>query len=288
MQTAPSLHQVPLLGVGTIRYAVAGSGPPVVLLHGLGGSWPVWRPTIPVLALACSVYAPDLPGHGASDKPRMAHTLESGAAFTVGFMDALGLARATLVGNSLGGLLALATALEHPSRVAALVLASPAGLGRELARPLRWASAPLVGPLLAALEIGLSGGLLHQLFHRPGDIDRGLLKEILTNAAGPGVRRTVLSTLRHGVDLRGLRPGMVLLERMGQLRCPTLVVWGQEDRVIPVAHAHLVHKYLPGAQVHVLRECGHLPQMEKAPEFNGLVATFLRQALAASRERGPA
>jgi pimeloyl-ACP methyl ester carboxylesterase len=276
MQPAFKLHQVHLPGIGATSYAVAGSGPPVLLLHGLGATHAIWRLNVPSLASLCTVYAPDLPGHGDSARPRVPYTLDFGVRFTTAFMDAVGLSQVILVGSSLGGLLALATAVRHSDRVAALALASPAGLGRELARGMRWASVPVIGPLLAAVEMRFGPGLLPSLVHRPEALDPDMAAEIHQMASAPGVRGVVLSVVRHGVALGGLRPSLVQMEGFRRLSCPVLLVWGAEDRIIPVAHAYRAREARPETQVYVLPECGHLPQIEKAGEFNQRVSQFLQ------------
>lgn len=254
----------------------------MLLIHGLGASHAIWRLNVPSLASLGTVYAPDLPGHGDSARPRVPYTLDFGVRFTTAFMDSVGLPRAILVGNSLGGLLALATAARHPDRVAALALASPAGLGRELARAMRWASVPVIGPLLAAMEMRFGPGLLPSLVYRPETLDPEIAAEIHRMASAPGVRGVVLSALRHGVALGGLRPSLVQMEGFRRLSCPVLLVWGEDDRIIPVAHAYRAREARPDTLVYVLPECGHLPQIEKTAEFNQRVSHFLEQVSSSS------
>jgi len=275
MQTPSSFHDVTVPGIGRITYAQAGSGPPVLLLHGLGATHAIWRLNIPALAQDHTVYAPDLPGHGDSASPKLPYTLNFGVRFAAAFMDAAGLDKVALVGSSMGGLLALATAVRHPQRIQALALADPAGLGRELARPMRLASVPLIGPILAALEMRFRPGLLPSLFHHPDRIDPDMAAEINRMASAPGIRSTALNVLRHGVSLGGLKPSLVQLDGLRHLSCPVFIVWGAEDRIIPVAHTQLARQAMPSAQVHVLPECSHLPFIEKPQAFNSLLTNFL-------------
>ncbi|MBI4203271.1 MAG: alpha/beta fold hydrolase [Chloroflexi bacterium] len=275
MHSTPLQQRIHLPGIGAVAYARAGSGPPVLLLHGLGGDYAVWGMNLPALASAYTVYAPDLPGHGGSARTRAPYTLDFGVGFTIAFLDTLGLERVTLVGSSMGGLVALAAAIRYPERTHALALASPAGLGRELPRAMRLASIPIVGPLLAFLDMRLGPGLLPTLFHQPHLINPAMLQEIHRMASVPGVQRAAISILRQGVNLGGLRPDLVQLDGLHGFNRPVLVVWGQQDAVIPVSHAYRARAASPTAGVHILPGCGHLPQIEKAQEFNRLLLDFL-------------
>ncbi len=281
MQTPSSLHFVNVPGVGRIAYAQAGTGLPVLLLHGLGADHAIWRPTVAALSQRFTVYAPDLPGHGQSAHPKRAYTLDFGVAFAAALLDALRLEKAAVIGASMGGMLATALAVRHPQRVQALVLADPAGLGRELARPMRLATVPVIGPLLAFLDMRFGPGLIPSLVHRPERLEPGMAQEIYRMASAPGVRSAALNVLHQGVSPGGMKPALVQLEGFSGLTCPVLVLWGAEDKIIPVAHAELARKALPAAQVHVFLECGHLPFLEEAEASNRLVSAFLRDALAA-------
>ena len=280
MQPAVTHHFITLEGIGRVHYVTAGRGLPLVLLHGLGASVVAWRRNILPLSERYAVYAPDLPGHGESAKPDVAYDLEFGIRFVLRFLDALGLERVALAGNSMGGLLALAAALRQPDRMQALVLIDAAGLGRELSWPLRLASLPGIGGLLDALDIRSRRRFMRKVFYRPDLIEPAVYEELLRVRKLPGVRRAVLSSLRSGVNLQGLRPSLVLLHNSMHVPVPTMVVWGQEDRIIPVEHAHRFARQVPGARVCILPDCGHWPQMEQAEAFNQSVLSFLEHAVA--------
>lgn len=282
MQASAPLRYVLLPDVGRIAYAQAGAGPPLLLLHGLGADHAIWRPTVAALSERFTVYAPDLPGHGQSDHPKRAYTLDFGLAFATAFLDALGLERVGVIGASMGGMLATALAVRHPRRVQALVLADPAGLGRELARPMRLATVPVIGPLLALLDMRRGPGLIPSLVHRPERLEPGMAQEIYRMASAPGVRSAALNVLHQGVSPGGVKPSLVQLDGFSRLTCPVLVLWGAEDQIIPVAHAELARRALPSAQVHVLPDCGHLPFLEETEMSNRLVSDFLLSALAAA------
>ena len=257
------------------HYIAAGQGPPVVLLHGLGASVTTWSETIEPLAQRYAVYAMDIPGHGDSDKPDMDYTAEVGVSYLLNFLEALGLPQAALVGNSMGGFLALKTALEHPDRVSRLALVDSAGLGRELALFLRVASLPLLGELMDWQRSVGTRTIVRQVFAQRGYASPGLVEELSRTRSAPGAHRAELSALRDGVDLGGFRRRHILLERLPELRQPLLVVWGAQDRIIPVAHAYAAAQRLPSARLVVYQECGHWPQMERAEEFNRELAAFL-------------
>ena len=149
-----------------VRYVAAGAGPAVVLVHGLGATLSVWNENVPALAQDHAVYAMDLPGHGWSDKPDdIAYDPVSGARFLVRFMDALGIPRATLVGNSGGGLIAALCALDYPERVDRLVLVDPAGLGRSISGFLRASSVPVLGEVINTPLIVRRRNLVKSIFY---------------------------------------------------------------------------------------------------------------------------
>ena len=260
----------------------------MVLLHGLGASVVAWRYNVSALSERYSVYAPDLPGHGESAKPDIAYDLEAGVRFVLQFLDTLGLERVALVGNSIGGLVALASALRRPDRAQSLVLADTAGLGRELAWPILLAALPGIGSLLDALDVRSGLRFAPRIFHHPERVDPAVHEELMRLRKLPGVRRAVLSTMRSGVSLLGLRSSLLLLHH-GSVPVPTLVVWGQEDRIIPVRHARRVARQVPEVQVRILPDCGHWPQMEQAEAFNEAVMAFLEDAVVAKKEehKGP-
>ena len=268
---------VEVAGIGT-HYVVAGQGPPVVLIHGLGSSLATWQRTIEPLAERHTVYALDMPGHGDSEKPDVQYSLQAGVAYLADFLDALNVPRAALVGNSMGGLLSLGVALEHPERVTRLALVDAAGLGRELAFALRVASLPVVGELMRRGSVfGYARALMREASYE-GRITRSVLANAFRGARiAPEASRAELNALRNGVNFRGVRPGYVLLDRLPELQPPLLIVWGAQDKVLPVAHAYAAARRRPDAQVVVLEQCGHWPQLEQAEEFKRVLQAYLAE-----------
>ena len=268
---------IEVAGIGT-HYVVAGQGPPVVLVHGLGSSAATWQRTIEPLAERHTVYALDMPGHGDSEKPEVQYSLEAGIAYLSDFLDALDVPRAALVGNSMGGLLSLGMALERPERVTRLALVDAAGLGRELAIALRLASLPVVGELMRRGSVfGYARALMREASSE-GRITWSVMVDAFRGARiAPEASRAELNALRNGVNFRGVRPDYILLDRLPELQAPLLIIWGAQDKVFPVAHAYTAAVKHPSAQVEVLDRCGHWPQLEQAEEFNRILETYLAE-----------
>ncbi len=263
-----------------VRYVMEGQGPAVLLVHGLGASLAVWGENIPSLAKEHTVYALDMPGNGKSDKPReLSYDAVSGAHFLVRFMDALGINSATLIGNSAGGLVTAICGLVHPQRVDGLVLVGGAGLGRQLAWFLRFASVPLLGELLHTPKVRNPRNLVKSVFYEPRSVSDSLLQEILQARNIPQAKRATLKSIRSGSGLWGVHKKMLVLDRLKDFMKPLLIVWGGEDRIIPVSHAHQAARVLSNSTVHIIPRCGHWPQLERSEEFNPLVLRFLKGGL---------
>ena len=259
-----------------VRYVVEGEGPAVLLVHGLGASLAVWEENITSLAEGHTVYALDLPGQGKSDKPaELQYDAVSGAHFLVDFMDALGIRSATLIGNSAGGLITAICALTYPGRVEALVLVDSAGLGRQMAWFLRFASLPFLGELLHISGVRNTRSLIKSVFYEHGLARREMVDELVKVRNTPEAKRASLKATRSGVNLWGLRRSMMVLPMLKAWAKPLLIIWGREDRILPVSHAYRAASVLPNSRVHVIPRCGHWPQMERPQEFNSLVLRFL-------------
>src|SRR5215216_685495 len=225
-----------------IRYLAAGEGPPVVLLHGAGDNALDWRWVMPTLAASHRVYAPDLPGSPDSARPSADYSPAFFERFVAAFVDALDIGRATFVGNSLGGLIALRLALSEPERAGALVLVDSAGLGRAVNPAFTSVNVPGLGE--AALPFWRTPVGAHQrawgrtalLFaHHPGSVPREWLAEQCRLALLPGYLEAHLAALRALVSPLGQRE--VLVDRLPLLKMPVLVVWGARDRVFPESQA---------------------------------------------------
>jgi pimeloyl-ACP methyl ester carboxylesterase len=248
------------------RYLTAGTGPPLVLLHGAGDNALDWRWVMPALAATHRVYAPDLPGSPDSARPAADYSPSFFERFVAGFLDALDIERAAMVGNSLGGLIALRLALSEPARVTALVLVDSAGLGRALNPVFTSVNVPGISEAAIPLwrtPIGAyqrAWGRAALLFARPGSVPRGWLAEQRRLALSPGYLEAHLATLRAQVSPGGQRE--VLVDQLSLLKMPTLVVWGASDRVFPESQARDAAARLHESSLAVIPDCGHMPHVE--------------------------
>jgi pimeloyl-ACP methyl ester carboxylesterase len=260
-----------------VRYWMQGEGPGLILVHGLAGSVEFWQYNVGPLAIEHRVCALDLLGFGGSDKEIEDLSLEYAASFLTQFMDAVGLERASLAGNSLGGLVCAQTAVRSPERVAKLILVDSAGFGSELSAFLRLWSVPVLGDLVFRLYQRAFASLRRWILRDSSSIDDEWLAEAATVLRTPGVRENALRIARMGVSLRGQRREMFadLHRELAGMEVPTLIIWGRRDPVVPVAHANAARELIPRAQVRIMEGCGHMPQLERPDEFNRLVLDFL-------------
>jgi pimeloyl-ACP methyl ester carboxylesterase len=249
-----------------IRYLTAGTGPPLVLLHGAGDNALDWRWVMPALAATHRVYAPDLPGSPDSARPASDYSPGFFERFAAGFLDALDIERAAMVGNSLGGLIALRLALSKPARLTVLVLVDSAGLGRAINPVFTSVNVPGLGEAAIPLwrtPIGAyqrAWGRAALLFARPGNIPREWLVEQRRLALSPGYLEAHLAALRSQVSPGGQRE--VLVDQLSLLKIPTLVVWGARDRVFPESQARDAAARLHEGSLTVIPDCGHMPHVE--------------------------
>ncbi|CAA9442167.1 MAG: hypothetical protein AVDCRST_MAG28-502 [uncultured Rubrobacteraceae bacterium] len=263
-----------------VRYLTAGEGLPLVLLHGVGTSSGEWSRLLPELARNYLVYAVDLPGYGGSYVPpdyAPAYT----ASFVKAFLDSVGVKRAVVVGNSFGGLVALHLALSEPARVYALVLSDSAGLGRAVNPGLVALSSPGAGELRTALDKTPPGAARRAfrrallMFARPWQIPLKWLKDQYKLAQLPNFTDATLGTIRSVVGSMGQRE--VLLDQLPNLRMPTLIVWGIEDKVIPYPHAKEAIALLQDGSLELIPNCGHLPHVEQPKRFVSVLGQFLSE-----------
>jgi len=280
-------QQVPVDGVMG-QVLTGGNGPPVVLLHGDGDSPAVWQRLFPALAREHRVFAPGLPGHSDTDKPRIDYSRAYLTGFMSRFLDALQLERCVLVGNSLGGQTALHLALSEPERFPALVLLDSSGLGWEVNPSLAFETLPFAGEFATAFARSPFGGALRQmsrvseLFWRKERAPASWLEEQRRLALLPGFLDAAIAAKRAVIGPWGQRE--VLLDQLHRLAMPTLVVWGANDAVLPVAHAHQAIDRLPNGELAVIADCGHMPHVERPDELLGVLLPFL----AAHRDDVPA
>ena len=272
-------HELTLHG-HRVRYLQAGSGPPVVLIHGITSTADTWAPAMRGLSRGHTLIAPDLLGHGASAKPRGDYSLGAFASGVRDILAALGHDRVTVVGHSLGGGVAMQFAYQFPERTERLVLVSSGGLGREVSMLLRAAALPGAELVLPFLVPGWLGSTLGRIGsagsrlglrtgHDMGEMLRGFLS--LNDAES---RAAFLHTLRAVIDPGGQRVnGHDRLYLAAHL--PTLLVWGDGDPVIPVEHGRAAHEAMPGSQLEIFPNCGHFPHLDDPVRFAEILSDFL-------------
>jgi pyruvate dehydrogenase E2 component (dihydrolipoamide acetyltransferase) len=244
---------------GSIRYAKRGDGAEtVVLVHGFGGDLDNWLFNIDTLAGKTRVYALDLPGHGQSTKAIGKPSLATLSEALIGFMDAVGVDNAHLVGHSMGGAVALQTALDAAERVKSLTLVSSAGLGAQI-------NGAYIDGFVAATNRRDLKPVIEQLFDDPNLVSRQLLDNVLKYKRLDGVAEA-LSSLARALFANG-RQVNLLAQGLAGVQQPALVIWGANDRIIPSSHAPVSGK----ARVEVIERAGHMVQMEKANRVNDLI-----------------
>ncbi|BCL17838.1 alpha/beta fold hydrolase [Micromonospora sagamiensis] len=260
-----------------VRYRVDGSGPPVVLLHGIGRSLEDWAEQHDLLRARFRVHSLDLPGYGRSAPLPVPHTLPALADAVAQFCDEVGITGpAHLAGNSLGGAVAMQLAVRDPARVASLVLVNSAGFGREVALALRILAIRPLGWMLLRPSHLAARRVTRSLFHDPTHVTEARVAHALALAREPHAARVMLETLRSLGGVRGVHPQWrtALLDAVAVLPVPVLVTWGDRDLILPVTHLAAARARLPHARTHLFRGCGHLPQVECAEEFSRVVTDF--------------
>lgn len=278
---AVSTRSVTLHG-NTITYRTAGDGGPVVLLlHGIASSSATWEAVLPGLGRHATVIAPDLLGHGQSAKPAGAdYSLGAHAGGLRDLLVALGHDRATLVGHSLGGGIALQMAYQYPERCERLALVGTGGLGREVHAVLRAAALPgaeWVLPLVCTARLNGAASALGRTLGRLGlraGADASEMWLCYTSLAEAGARQAFLQTLRGVVHFGGQR--LSATDRLYlAAHLPTLLVWGERDSIIPPAHARTAQELLPGSRLEVFPGAGHFPHRQHPQRFVEVLADFL-------------
>jgi pimeloyl-ACP methyl ester carboxylesterase len=263
-----------------VAYRLEGSGPLIVLVHGITSSSATWERVVPALAERHTVIAPDLLGHGQSAKPRGDYSLGAYASGLRDLLVALGHERATFVGHSLGGGVAMQLSYQFPELCERLVLVDSGGLGREVSLLLRSATLPgseFVLPLLAQPRLLNAGRSVGDLLNRLGigirtDIDQ--MARGHASLADRESREAFVHTLRSIVEPGGQRVSatdrLYLAEKM-----PFLIIWGVRDKIIPVAHGREAHGLVPGSRLEEFPDSGHFPQLDEPERFVETVTGFV-------------
>jgi pimeloyl-ACP methyl ester carboxylesterase len=271
-------------------FVMAGSGPALLLLHGLGCSHRTWLPVLDSLARRYTVIAPDLLGHGASDKPRGDYSVGGFANGMRDLLTVLGIDTVTVVGHSFGGGVAMQFAYQFPERTERLVLVASGGLGPEVSRGIKAVTTTGFYQVMGALTLpGVRhlGTLGLRVLSKTGLKEFRDLDEVATiydSWRDPGTRTAVRHVVRAVVDWQGqivcMADRAYLTEAM-----PMCVVWGEDDRVIPVSHAARAAELAPKARVEVLPKAGHFPHKDHPERFVKILNDFVRTTQPATYSR---
>jgi pimeloyl-ACP methyl ester carboxylesterase len=271
------LHTCTLHG-SRVNYVEMGDGPPLVFIHGLSGCWQNWLENIPHMARRHRVVALDLAGFGESELPEEDISIPGYGRFVDAFLGEIGVERAALVGNSMGGFIAAETAISHPSRVEKLVLVSAAGMMRVGNRRLNALerAARLFHPATAAVlarrehlikRPRLRRRILYGIVRFPERIEPELVYEVASGAGKPGFMDALNAIWDY--DFK---------DRLPDIAAPTLIVWGRQDRIVPVDGAYEYEHLIGGAQLEIFEDTGHLPMVERPVRFNQLLDGFVNES----------
>jgi pimeloyl-ACP methyl ester carboxylesterase len=258
-----------------------GEGPAIVFVHGLSGSWPNWLEQLPVFATGHRVIAMDLPGFGHSPMPDERITISAYARILDGLLETLGVSAATVVGNSMGGFVSAELAIAYPQRVERLVLVSGAGIStyrrRDVERiePYLRRIAPMVAVYTGwtatrsdwvARRPGLRNLALGLVTRHPSRLPAALVAEQLRGAGKPGFMQALRANIDYPVS-----------EHLPEVACPTLIVWGEEDKIIPVEDASVFEELIPNSKKVIFEGTGHMAMLERPTAFNELLEEFVEE-----------
>lgn len=271
-------------------YRKAGSGPALLLLHGLACDSSTWNDVMAPLAEHFTVIAPDLLGHGESDKPDADYSLGGYANGMRDLLTILGIDKVTVVGHSFGGGVAMQFAYQFPDRVERIVLVSTGGLGREVTPAIRMLTLPGMGMALQVATMrpwrGAVAGTMRSLARTGWSATRDLAEvaDIYENFADPAARKAVQRLTSHVLNWKGQFVTMTDRTYLARI-VPVMVVWGDDDRVIPASHAEIARQQAM-SDVHVLPDSGHFPHRDHPEVFVDLLQSFVAENPPAAYHRG--
>jgi pimeloyl-ACP methyl ester carboxylesterase len=271
----PDLY-IQVNGIQTRYWQMGACGSPVILLHGGNGSIEFWLYNIAALAAFHRVYAFDMVGSGRSKYPDGSYSIAYQAEFLAGFMTALGINSATLIGNSMGGAVSLEFTRLYPDRVDKLVLVDSMGLGKEISLGIRLITLPAIVNLLRPRR-WMIPAMLRSNFYNHHLLPPEWIELRYPIFAIPDRNRVILRLGQSNFTLAGVRADVYqpIVASLPQIDRPTLIVWGEQDRIIPVKHAYIAAAGLPHNQLEIFPDCGHHPYLEYPAKFNRLVLDFL-------------
>jgi pimeloyl-ACP methyl ester carboxylesterase len=262
-----------------VTYRIGGDGPAILLIHGMAGSSRTWKEVTELLVRDHTVIAPDLLGHGESAKPMGDYSLGAFASGIRDLLGVIGVERCTVVGQSLGGGVAMQLAYQHPELVERLVLVGSGGLGREVNWMLRLLTLPgaeLLWPVIFPRFLADKGDDVNRFLHRQGirAPHLGEMWRAYASLSGAENRGAFLRTLRAVVD-----PGGQTVSALDRIYLasglPTLIIWGDRDPIIPIEHAHAAQAAIHGSRLEIMEGCGHFPHVEEPARFVAILEEFI-------------
>jgi len=263
----------------TIFYAVKGEGDPLLFIHGFGAGMWVWEKQIDSLSQSYRLYLLDLIGHGFSDRPRISYTSEAYIQFLKDFMDGVGVKKATLIGNSMGGGLAWAGAIAFPERVHKLILINsipPDVLTQVKNESFRTLVAIKDIPFLPYLVIASrSRNSIKRVLRECVSDARLLTREVID-------RQYRLSRIRGSPwvlysTLKNAKEALTFKDALSKIRHPTLLIWGEKDLIFPPPVGERLHRAIPGSEFKLIKGSGHIPMWETPDEVNEAILSFLKE-----------
>lgn len=276
--TRPADQFVKVLGHNTRYWQLGTQGTPIVLIHGISCSVLEWEHVIHELSGKNQVFALDLLGHGLTDKPLdETYDIAGLSNFTLAFMDVVGLATASLVGNSLGARIAIECAAIAPDRITAVVLSAPAAVSKTTLLEFRIASIPFLGEIVTAPNPTGTGKIWRSAFADPRFATKELIAEKVALAKLPGAGKAFLKCLRYMLGLGGFKAAVLAdtHQKIQRIKSPVIVVWGRQDKFLPISHLSTFLELLPTAESVIMENCGHAPMIEYPRDFSQMVSSFL-------------
>jgi 4,5:9,10-diseco-3-hydroxy-5,9,17-trioxoandrosta-1(10),2-diene-4-oate hydrolase len=273
----PKDQYVNVKGVNTRYWTAGDKGPVLLLIHGFGLSVEIWQHNIEPLAKFYKVYAIDLVGFGRTEKHEGPYTPSFMVDFINDALTAMNLEKVTLIGLSMGGGLSILYTLRFPHKVDKLVLVDSAGLGKEVIFSMRLTALPFLGELITKPSRKMA-----YLFFKPTVLNPNQIKGQFTDTyyglfSLPGAQIALLKVLRSMCTIFGTKKDVLneTMTNLHRITSPTLIIWGRQDAIIPLKQAYYAKEKISNSKLHVIEQCGHMPNFEKPDEFNQVVLDFL-------------
>ena len=277
----PQDKYVEVNGIKTRYWTAGDSGPVILLVHGFAASVEYWMYNFSELAKKHRVYALDMAGFGRSDKPKADYSAKYLADFIYQFIYKFDLEELNLVGHSLGGAVCLQLTLDHPELIKKLVLVDSAGFGQQLPHGLRLLTVPFLGKLLLRFDHKAlyARALLAYSYNRAA-FGKEFIDRMYDIFISCGTKKMMLLLLRKHANYFGIRWRSIksILHNLDKIKAPTFIMWGRQDRLLPLKHGKDAVKRIDDAKLYIFDDCGHVPQIEQRDKFNQLLLSFITDA----------